>query len=694
MESRSINAALEAARSHAFVGRQAERELFAAAVDGADEWSVLWVHGPGGVGKSTLLQRLASDARDAGAAVVTLDGRSLRTMLNRADWEAPTFEPSDTAVRVVLIDAVEHLGPSEALLRTGWLPALPAGTLVVAAGRLPPSAGWRADAAWRRRLRIVSLRNLDPASADRYLDLFGVDVPQRPSVIEASRGHPLALSLLTDLVTRERAHADDLVRGLIGAPDTVQVLLGWIVDDVPSEQHRELLEVAAIARVTTEALVRDALEVDRHQARTLFDWLCGRPYIESNADGVAPHELVRDVLDADLRWRDPEAYGAVFRRVRRHIHARLVTVRGAEQRRAIADLKFVFRNLPSVLSPVDWSSWGDSDPEPAAPADRDAVIELVHRFEGPESADIARQWWDRQPTAFHVLRTPDGDVRGVVALIELTAESDDVATFDPVAGSAFAFAARQAPVRPGETVTQTRFVVDRDRYQDPSPTLNAVPILTLQQYLQTPELAWDFLTLFEPDALNDYFAIADLPRAGDADAIVGGRRYGLFAHDFRRVPVAAWLEGVTDRALAQDPTPPAAAAPDLVVLSFEAFADAVRQALRDLHRPDRLARNPLVHSRLVHDHPAGGDDPAATIVTLVRQAVELLAGDRRDHKRHRAVERTYLVASPSQERVAEALGLPFSTYRRHLTEGVEIVVDRLWRRELTGAGGGDTTSAN
>ena len=28
------------------------------------------------------------------------------------------------------------------------------------------------------------------------------------------------------------------------------------------------------------------------------------------------------------------------------------------------------------------------------------------------------------------------------------------------------------------------------------------------------------------------------------------------------------------------------------------------------------------------------------------------------------------------------LGLPFSTYRRHLTRGVERVVDWLWQREL------------
>ena len=47
---------------------------------------------------------------------------------------------------------------------------------------------------------------------------------------------------------------------------------------------------------------------------------------------------------------------------------------------------------------------------------------------------------------------------------------------------------------------------------------------------------------------------ADFELRGD-QVRVGGRRYGLFAHDFRQVPVDALLELVTERALAQDVTP-------------------------------------------------------------------------------------------------------------------------------------------
>ena len=62
-----------------------------------------------------------------------------------------------------------------------------------------------------------------------------------------------------------------------------------------------------------------------------------------------------------------------------------------------------------------------------------------------------------------------------------------------------------------------------------------------------------------------------------------------------------------------------------------------------------------------------------------------LRADARDAKLARAVERTYLRPAPTQEAAADVLGLPFSTYRRHLTRGVERVVDWLWHRELYGA---------
>jgi DNA-directed RNA polymerase specialized sigma24 family protein len=81
---------------------------------------------------------------------------------------------------------------------------------------------------------------------------------------------------------------------------------------------------------------------------------------------------------------------------------------------------------------------------------------------------------------------------------------------------------------------------------------------------------------------------------------------------------------------------------------------------------------------------AGQDPPARALAELVRDAAARLAADPRDEKLLRAVDRTYLRPAATQEQAAELLGLPFSTYRRHLTQGVARIVAALWDQELYG----------
>jgi hypothetical protein len=584
-------------------------------------------------------------------------------------------EPEDRLV--VLFDAYERLGGLDEWVRAGLLPGLPATALMIVAGRHLPGPAWRADPAWRGLLRVVSLRNLGPEESRSYLRACGVDEARHDRLIEVSRGHPLGLSLLADVVVRGgEASLEPL------APDLVGTLVRRFVDVVPDGLRRGALEVCALARMTNEALLRDALEIE--DAHELFAWLGDLSFMEAGSDGLRPHDLARDVLDADLRWRDPAGYKDLFRRVRGHVFAAVKSSRGRDQQRAVFELKFLFRNLRSVLSPVDWDVWGLHYPEPAGPGDRESILALVAASEGQASAAIAERWLGVQPQGFVVVRGEDG-VRGFVALLDLTAGSDQDRRADPGAEAAWEHAHRSAPPRPGEVITQTRFVVDGEAYQGPSPTLNALPMVTVQRYLGNPRLAWDFLTLHEPEPWDAYFALIDQPRATGADFVVGGRRYGLYGHDFRRVPVDALLELWTERGLAGELTSHQAGGDDVLVLSQADFTDAVRQALRDLHRPELLARNRLLRTRLAHDY-AGAEEPDAEVLEgLLMASVDSLRQHPRDDKLLRAVERTYLRPAPTQEAAAEVLGLPFGTYRRHLTQGVGRIVAWLWDHEVYGS---------
>ncbi|WAM15015.1 AAA family ATPase [Rhodococcus sp. JS3073] len=67
---------LNSRRRRTFVGRRVERELVRAGLESADpQLSVLFLHGPGGIGKTTLLGEFAEVAAETGASVARLDGR-------------------------------------------------------------------------------------------------------------------------------------------------------------------------------------------------------------------------------------------------------------------------------------------------------------------------------------------------------------------------------------------------------------------------------------------------------------------------------------------------------------------------------------------------------------------------------------------------------------------------------------------
>jgi hypothetical protein len=76
--------------------------------------------------------------------------------------------------------------------------------------------------------------------------------------------------------------------------------------------------------------------------------------------------------------------------------------------------------------------------------------------------------------------------------------------------------------------------------------------------------------------------------------------------------------------------------------------------------------------------------PADALTDLLEEAIASLRANPRDAKLARALERTYVRPAPTQEAAAEVLGLPFSTYRGHLSRGIERVVDQLWQHELYG----------
>jgi hypothetical protein len=417
----------------------------------------------------------------------------------------------------------------------------------------------------------------------------------------------------------------------------------------------------------------------------LFSWLCDLSFMEYGPYGLFPHDLAREVIDADLRWRDPAAYRDMHLAVREHVVERLWDGDGRARSEALADLIFLHRGNPAATTLWDWTSLGEVYADGLRDGDEEAIVTLVERYEGPESAAIARHWLERQPDGFYVFRGRGLELLGFSAQIALHDAGEEDLARDPAARAAWAHAHHRAPPRPGDEVLLARFLVDRDAYQAPSRSFNVVTMRSMQAWLGRPRLSWYYVIAADAEAMAPLMDYVYFDRAPEADFEVGGRTYGVFAHDWRRLGGVEWLERMAGRELGDEAAPPDSERDGPVLaLSKPEFADAVRRALRDLHRPDALARSPLARTRLVRERSAESPAPEA-LRELVLEAVDALRSDPRGEKLVRALECTYLRPAPTQEAAAELLGLPFSTYRGHLTRGLERVVDRLWQRELYGA---------
>lgn len=692
---------LQAARRRHFVGRDAEKQFFETALTAAEPpFYVLYIYGPGGVGKTSLLHEFAMLAQQTQAQPVYIDARNVEPSpdsflmaLTLALGLTPPANPVEILLArpqrtVLMIDTSEALALLENWLRDYFLPQLPANALVIFAGRNPPAAAWRADAGWQSLLQVMPLRNFTPEESHTYLDLRAVTTAAHTRIAEFTHGHPLAISLVADVIEQRPGREGTQPFEPDTAPDIVHSLLDRFVQETPSPAHRLALEACALVRYMTEPLL--AAMVGLADAHDLFDWLRTLSFIESGRLGLFPHDLVREALISDLRWRNPDRYIDLHAHARTYYNGRLQQTHGANQRRVLTDFIFLHRDNAVVRPFYTWQENNDLWSDNAQPDDLPDLLAMIGGHEGEASAQIAARWFASQPQATVVIRNLQREAVGLLTLLALqSATLDEIAT-DPATRTAWAYLQRHAPVRAGEIVTYFRFWLSKEAYQGVSPVQSRVFINCVQHYLTTPNLAYTFFPCIEPDFWAGIFAYANFVRLPAADFTVDGRRYGIYGHDWRVTPPAKWLELMAEREIAMAAAEPVASAPPAVsrpilVLSQPDFADAVRDALRHFTHTSELQSNPLLRSRLVVDrvgNEAPNTERVIALRTLLKESADVLKGSPRQAKLYRALHHTYFQPAATQELAAEVLDVPFSSYRRHLKAGVDEVVDYLWNREL------------
>ena len=669
MGATGLAARLAAARDGALVGRQWERAVLDRMLSGArDAPVVVYLHGPGGIGKSTLLRYAARQAEATGRRTVHIDARFLDANPRRIEEAAALacVEPGS----VLLIDSFEHCQQLEPWLRDTFLPRLADGALIVLASRVAPDAEWSLDPGWAQLYTALVVKPLDAAQSDDLLVARGVADEQRGAIVAFAGGSPLALSLAASVPAPAQG-ASPLWKP---TGDVLTTLVERLVGDLPSNAHRRALEVVAQAYVTRESLLRAVLGDE--DTATVFPWLRQLPYVEATPEGLHPHDAVRATLEADLRWRDPERYEDV--RVRISV-ACLHAVRRASEEDAlvrIAEWMFLFRDQGGAGDRYDWRVHPHVEDTPLRPDDVPHVLRMAAETEGPASA-AAAHWVRRQPEGFRVYRYAGSSTPvAFMAILRLDAPQPEDRAEDPVIAALWDYVESAAPLGQGEHLGIRRFAVQPGWHQRPSPLMDLVSRRTIATEMRTRGRAVTFTVFEDAERWERYLADAGLLEVVAVD--VDGRKQHVFGRDWRRQPVEKWVEhrvrALDESAAGWATVPPADDLPRAV------FEDGVVEALRTWHAPREFATSVLLRSRLV---PPDSADPVADLRGAIEAALDAMQVDPAGVKAHQALTATYISASRTHKATARRLGVPYGTYRRHLALAKKRLVENLLKRVVT-----------
>ncbi|MBS1888103.1 MAG: ATP-binding protein [Actinobacteria bacterium] len=626
------------------VGRDRELAGIEAELALPDRVAAVYVHGPAGIGKTTLLRAASGRAAAGGHELVWIDGRDIAPVPDQL--EDALGAPPAGGRRLVVLDSFERVEALGGYLRRVLLPALPAGAAVLIASRRSPGPEWAAREG--AGFSSLALAPLDPEASSEVLRRHGLAADAAAKARDWAHGNPLALELAA-----ASARSDPGAAAAGASLD--EDLVARLVAERLQGPHLATLATAAIARVTTPDLLADALLGGDPEAE--WEWLRGRDSVEPRGLGVAPHDLVREAIRACLRRDHPLVERELRRRVADHLYA---IGTGPAGPLAVTDLAEL-ADSPALHWGFSWRASARLRVDGLRAGDLEAVDRAVAGHRHAAVWEGSRTLLEAAPDHATVARDRDERLCGLtLSLTPGTAPA--AAQGDPILAPRLAHARRLD--RPDTVVWRDMIGVTADRDPDLFGLLGMAGLLAATS--GSPRYGYLPINPALPGA-RDFAAAGGAVHVPELDARVGAETIECHIVDWGPGGVLAALHAHVYRelGLAVPPRPPAARAVSVAT---------VREAFRNLGVPADLARSPLAAGETV----AARSDSARAALT---EAVDRAFGDTPgDQLTQTVLRRGYLERTATQEAVAASLHLSRAAYFRRLRRGCERVAAYLSAR--------------
>ncbi len=534
---------IERGASEGLIGRSGELEQLLAALHD-DGPRVVFVHGIAGVGKSTLLEAFAGEARLRGAIVIALDCREVEPTERGVMQELASAVGGDamdgkTALQrlpalgdrvVIVLDTYEVFRVLDTWLRRKFIPALGDNVRIVMAGRDAPVPAWSAPG-WHGLFRGVALGPLATDEAERLLARLGLPHERARRVNRFARGHPLALTVAAS-AARERP---DLDLEDVAIPRIFGELARVYLAEL-EPLTRRALDAASVVRRATVSLLRAMLP--DVAPRDAFERLGALPFVEVARDGLVLHDTMQQAIAAGLSAADPEAYRGYRRAAWRQLRSEVRNAAPPELWRYTADMIYLIEN-PVVREAFFPTGAHLLSVEPALAEDGEGIHTIARVHETEEAVALLDAWWSRHPEHFRAVRDLDGELVGFYLMFERGSVDTDLLRRDPVT-AAFAEHLRQDLMGKGQLVLFHRRRLSRAEGEEPGPVQAACYLDMKRVYMELRPRLRRVYTCRTHRVGRGSDALGFRPLDGPGIEL-GGSRYHATFLDFGPASVDGWL---------------------------------------------------------------------------------------------------------------------------------------------------------